>query len=65
MADGSAFFTDGLRAVMILTTEMLGLDEIQFLDWETPPAGDPAGPLGRPAPPPRELTGRALEQRME
>jgi hypothetical protein len=50
MADGTTFFTDGFRAVMILSPEMLGLDEIQFLDWDTPPAGDPAGPLGRAAP---------------
>src|SRR5262245_3119630 len=50
MADGTTFFTDGLRAVMFLSTEALGLDEIEFLDWETPPATDPAGPLGRAAP---------------
>jgi LssY C-terminus len=37
MADGSSFFTDGLRAVMIFSTEAVGLDEIGFLDWETPP----------------------------
>ena len=52
MADGTGFFTDGLRAVMILSTEALGLDEIEFLRWEEPPAGDPAGPIGR-APVPR------------
>jgi hypothetical protein len=50
MADGTTFFTDGLRAVMILSTEALGLDEIEFLDWEAPPPGDPAGPLGDATP---------------
>jgi hypothetical protein len=49
MADGTMFFTDGLRAVMILSTEALGLDEIKYLHWDTPPATDPAGPLGRVA----------------
>jgi hypothetical protein len=49
MADGTTFFTDGLRAVMILSTEALGLDEIKYLHWDTPPASDPAGLLGRAA----------------
>jgi hypothetical protein len=44
MADGSPFFTDGLRAVMIFGPEALGLDEIGLLGWETlpPPSGRPA-----------------------
>ncbi len=37
MADGSPFFTDGLRVVMIFGTEAVGLDEIGFLGWETLP----------------------------
>ena len=53
MADGTTFYTDGLRAVMLLSTEALGLDEIEFLHWDTPPASDPAGPLGRAIQAPR------------
>jgi hypothetical protein len=63
MADGTAFFTDGLRAVMILSTEALGLDEIQFLDWEAPPGADPAGLLGDAAPAPRDPLLRAAPGR--
>ena len=32
------YFTDGLRAVMILDEEARGLDEIDWLDWEQMPA---------------------------
>lgn len=50
MADGTTFFTDGLRAVMILSTEALGLDEIQFLDWETRWPRDRAAPIDQALP---------------
>ncbi len=35
---GDPYFTDGLRAVMWLSGDSLDMEEIEFLDWETPPA---------------------------
>jgi hypothetical protein len=32
--DGTPFFTDGLRAVMQFTDKQVGLDEVQFFEWE-------------------------------
>ena len=32
------YFTDGLRAVIMLDDEARGLDEIDWLDWERMPA---------------------------
>ena len=37
MEDGTPFFTDGLRAVMIFGDEPVSLDQIQLLNWEKPP----------------------------
>jgi LssY C-terminus len=37
MADGSLFFTDGLRLVLWLGKGPLSLDQIYLLDWERPP----------------------------
>jgi hypothetical protein len=37
MEDGTPFFTDGLRAVMIFGHGPASLDQIQLLDWEKPP----------------------------
>jgi hypothetical protein len=37
MEDGTPFFTDGLRAVMIFGHGPVSLDQIQLLDWEKPP----------------------------
>jgi LssY C-terminus len=37
MADGSPFFTDGLRLVLWLQKGSHALDDIQLLGWETPP----------------------------
>jgi hypothetical protein len=37
MDDGAPFFTDSLRAVMQFTAKQIGLDEVQFFGWETPP----------------------------
>jgi len=34
---GDPYFTDGLRAVIILSDEAVSYDEIEFLDWEVPP----------------------------
>ena len=49
MADGTTFYADGLRAVMILSTEALRLDEIEFLRWAIPPRPPiPRGPLAAP-----------------
>ncbi len=36
---GDPYFTDGLRAVFILSKEPLGADEIEFLPWACPPRG--------------------------
>jgi hypothetical protein len=36
MADGTPFFTDGLRAVMMFGTTRTPLDQIRLLDWEKP-----------------------------
>jgi hypothetical protein len=33
---GDAYYTDGLRAVMFIGRQPLGLDEIDILDWEFP-----------------------------
>ena len=38
MEDGTPFFTDGLRAVMMFGTGRTPLDQIRLLDWEKPPA---------------------------
>ncbi len=35
---GDPYFTDGLRAVMWLSGNPVGMEEVQFLDWEMPPA---------------------------
>jgi len=35
---GDPYFTDGLRAVIWLSGDSLDMEEIEFLDWETPPA---------------------------
>ncbi len=35
---GDPYFTDGLRVVMWLSGDSLDMEEIEFLDWETPPA---------------------------
>jgi hypothetical protein len=37
MEDGTPFFTDGLRAVMMFSTELVSLDEIRPLGWEKLP----------------------------
>jgi hypothetical protein len=37
MEDGTPFFTDGLRAVMMFGTIKTSLDQIRLLDWEKPP----------------------------
>jgi hypothetical protein len=37
MADGTAFFTDGLRAVMMFGRNPVSLEEIRLLEWEKPP----------------------------
>ena len=37
MEDGTPFFTDGLRAVMMFGTTKTPLDQIRLLDWEKPP----------------------------
>ena len=36
MEDGTPFFTDGLRAVMMFGTTKTPLDQIRLLDWEKP-----------------------------
>ena len=36
---GDPYFTDGLRAVMVLSDEPVGLDELEILDWEVPASG--------------------------
>jgi hypothetical protein len=36
MEDGTPFFTDGLRAVMMFGTTRTPLDQIRLLDWEKP-----------------------------
>lgn len=45
------FYTDGLRAVLILSEKQRSLDEIEFLRWERPKARhelpEPAGDAGR------------------
>ena len=35
---GDPYFTDGLRAVMWLSGDPLDMEEVEFLDWEMPPA---------------------------
>lgn len=35
---GDPYFTDGLRAVMWLSGDPVGMEEVEFLDWEMPPA---------------------------
>jgi hypothetical protein len=37
MADGTPFFTDGLRAVMMFGKEPVSLEQIRLLEWEKPP----------------------------
>jgi hypothetical protein len=37
MEDGTPFFTDGLRAVMMFGTTKTPLDQIRLLDWERQP----------------------------
>jgi hypothetical protein len=37
MADGTPFFTDGLRAVLVFDQRQRALDEIEILDWERVP----------------------------
>jgi hypothetical protein len=37
MADGSPFFTDGLRLVLLLDRHPVPLDKIHLLGWEKPP----------------------------
>jgi hypothetical protein len=37
MEDGTPFFTDGLRAVMLFGEEPTSLDQIRLLNWEKPP----------------------------
>lgn len=37
MEDGTPFFTDGLRAVMMFGKDPVSLDQIRLLDWEKPP----------------------------
>ncbi len=34
-----AFYTDGLRVVIVLTGEATGIDEVDWLDWEWPAGG--------------------------
>jgi hypothetical protein len=34
---GDPYYTDGLRAVFVLTDEPTAVDEVGFLDWEWPP----------------------------
>jgi hypothetical protein len=34
---GDPYFTDGYRAVFVLSGEPVSIDEIDFLEWETPP----------------------------
>jgi len=34
---GDPYFTDGLRAVIILSDEPVPYDEVEFLDWDLPP----------------------------
>lgn len=35
---GDPYFTDGLRTVMWLSGDPVGMEEVEFLDWEMPPA---------------------------
>jgi hypothetical protein len=37
MEDGTPFFTDGLRAVMMFTTARTPLERIRLFEWEKPP----------------------------
>jgi len=37
MADGTPFFTDGLRAVLVFHPKPRSLEEIEILDWEHVP----------------------------
>jgi hypothetical protein len=34
---GDPYFTDGHRAVFVLSDEPVSIDEVDFLEWETPP----------------------------
>ncbi|MBN1491497.1 MAG: LssY C-terminal domain-containing protein [Phycisphaerae bacterium] len=34
---GDPYFTDGLRAVIVVSGECVSYDEVDFLDWELPP----------------------------
>jgi hypothetical protein len=34
---GDPYFTDGLRAVIVISDEFVPYDEVEFLDWELPP----------------------------
>jgi len=36
MADGTPFFTDGLRAVMMFDKEPISMEQIRLLEWEKP-----------------------------
>src|SRR5262245_2914300 len=38
MADGTPFFTDGLRAVLVFHPKRRSLEEIEILDWERVPS---------------------------
>lgn len=38
---GDPYFTDGLRAVIILSDEPVPYDEVEYLDWELPPKQGP------------------------
>jgi hypothetical protein len=31
------YYTDGLRVLLFLTKDTVGLDQIEWVDWETPP----------------------------
>jgi hypothetical protein len=50
MADGTPFFTDGLRAVMIFDRDPRALEEIRLLGWERLPPPASAGPAAPAAP---------------
>ena len=37
---GDPYFTDGLRAVLLVSDEPTSFLELQFFDWEFPPKGE-------------------------
>lgn len=47
MADGTPFYTDGLRAVMEFGDDWTPFDEIQFFDWERATPAVQSKPTGR------------------